>query len=160
MIKHTFNLMFAFLLCAGANAQSLERSVVSTSGDFFSNSTMSIAYTIGESAIGFFTNGSLSITQGFNQSQLDTQSSSVWNVIPSIDIQFYPNPANDNLTVQSSEKLNIQVVDILGKKVSEVSEIQPQIPANISVSHLATGIYFLRVEDEKNRVSTVKWMKN
>ncbi len=160
MIKHTFNLMFAFFLCTGVNAQSLERSVVSTSGDFFSNSTLSIEYTIGESAIGFFTNSSLSITQGFNQSQLDTQSSSVWNVIPSIDIQFYPNPANDHLTVQSSEKLNIQVVDILGKKVSEVSEILPQTPANISVSHLATGIYFLRVEDEKNRVSTVKWMKN
>ena len=44
--------------------------IISTSGDYFENTTGSISWTIGESMIETYTNGSEILTQGFQQSRL------------------------------------------------------------------------------------------
>ena len=78
----------------------------------------------------------LSVTVGIVETQL----------IASLP-RIYPNPTTGKLTIESGElKIeNVDIYDIYGKKhVSQFTFHDSQVEINIS--HLATGIYFLRID--------------
>ena len=61
----------------------------------------------------------------------------------------YPNPANDELNISGlpvQNNVNIQIVDITGKKVLE-SNYPPSTSVDIDVSFLEDGIYMLYMND-------------
>jgi hypothetical protein len=61
----------------------------------------------------------------------------------SSDIQVFPNPASDYVTIRTTEKVtNIRLLDNLGRVVLEVD--QPQFP--LSVKELPNGVYYLQLE--------------
>jgi hypothetical protein len=82
-------------------------------------------------------------------------------------ISIYPNPARDELRIETSdmryEICDITIFDIYGREVqvsnlkSQISNHQPEIVLN--VSHLASGVYFLRITSNEKTV-TAKFVKN
>ncbi|MDT3738517.1 MAG: T9SS type A sorting domain-containing protein [Candidatus Kapabacteria bacterium] len=67
-------------------------------------------------------------------------------------LSIYPNPAEDYITIQTSEVLEtsevskVQIFDILGLEVGQSSLIDGNIWIN--VSNLQSGVYFIRIGDK------------
>ena len=69
------------------------------------------------------------------------------------NIMLYPNPAKYNLTVQTSETINlINIYNSTGQLV------QTEIKNTFSVQNLPAGIYFLQAQTE-NGISIMKFIK-
>ena len=61
---------------------------------------------------------------------------------------FFPNPVNNILTINSNEKLSIQILNTLGSVVQETSVIKGL--NQIDASTWTPGVYFIRVSNNKN----------
>jgi len=74
-------------------------------------------------------------------------------------IQVYPNPTTGQLTINNYElrikREDIELFDIMGRKQTIIINCQLSIVNSIDISHLPSGMYFLRVGNE-----TVKVIKN
>ena len=79
------------------------------------------------------------------------------DVTDKVDIQIYPNPTSEVLNIASKAPLSMaQIFDINGREImSEKKNL-----SNLLVSKLPTGVYFIRVYDEKGRFATLKFVKN
>src|SRR5690554_8027201 len=81
-----------------------------------------------------------------------------WN---ETDITLYPNPTADALVLATSDGIDIsevRLVDINGRLL-EVLEFQLDKKVSIDVSHLANGIYFLRIRGSDGSLVTKKFVK-
>lgn len=69
---------------------------------------------------------------------------------------FFPNPVNDVLLFNSSETLNVQILNALGSVVKEINVVKglTQLAAN----SWSPGVYFIRVSNTKN-TSVQKFIK-
>ena len=77
------------------------------------------------------------------------------------DITLYPNPTADGLVLATSDRVHISEVrrfDINGRLL-EVLEFQIDKKVSIDVSHLANGIYFLRIRGNDGNSATKKFVK-
>jgi PKD repeat protein len=80
-----------------------------------------------------------------------------------VDVQLYPNPANEHATlaIQLSDKasIRVQLCDALGN-ILQTDEIFNEygILIDYQVTHLATGVYFVRIEAEslKGKISDTR----
>ncbi|MGO3182770.1 MAG: T9SS type A sorting domain-containing protein [Aequorivita sp.] len=75
-----------------------------------------------------------------------------------VEFRLYPNPANEQITVElsdASSTYQLEIFDVLGKKVY-TSEIQKS--GNIDVSALAQGTYLLKLNSE-NKTNVVRFVK-
>ena len=76
------------------------------------------------------------------------------------NINIYPNPANDHITIEfgnldNVEDWNIKIINILGQEVLS----QPMDNDKINVSELSKGVYIIRISDGVNQ--TIKrFIKN
>ena len=63
-------------------------------------------------------------------------------------LQIYPNPVNSELKITNYEGGEVQIYDIMGRFVNncQLSIVNSQLIIN--VSHLPTGIYFLRIGEK------------
>ncbi len=85
---------------------------------------------------------------------------SVSAIDKSIDLNVFPNPTNDHLTIQyqnTSGNTEVWLENIEGKKVAQISESNTQTGA-ISIDwtkdpNLANGIYFLRIKADNGYIS-------
>ena len=65
---------------------------------------------------------------------------------PSLIIDIYPNPVEENITVSSNELISsYQITDSQGKIIDELSLNIPSSEVNVNVNNLPKGIYFIRV---------------
>jgi hypothetical protein len=75
-------------------------------------------------------------------------------------IKVYPTPTKDHLTVElieNSQNVKLQIVDVNGRVVlSKVYQEQSEI--QLSVEHLTTGIYFVKIESSQG-VQMAKMLK-
>ena len=65
-------------------------------------------------------------------------------------LQIYPNPTTGELSVVSYQLSvdNVEVFDIYGRKQKIIINYQLSIINSLNISHLPTGIYFLRIQTE------------
>ena len=79
----------------------------------------------------------------------------------SLQMSFYPNPTTGELRVESGKLRveNIEIFDIYGKKMSQVSNLTSHISNQINISHLPAGVYFVKVYTE-NGMFVEKVIKN
>ncbi|WP_157663298.1 T9SS type A sorting domain-containing protein [Polaribacter sp. SA4-12] len=74
------------------------------------------------------------------------------------NLSIYPNPANSTIKINTTNTISkILVFDIAGKKVLERAS---NITNTLNVSKLNSGIYFVKVIDTKNNLSTQKLIIN
>jgi hypothetical protein len=67
-------------------------------------------------------------------------------------IQIYPNPTSGKLIIESqkSKVESVEIYDIVGRKLSTFNF---QFPTNaIDISHLANGMYFLKVDGKVYKI--------
>jgi len=65
---------------------------------------------------------------------------------------LYPNPASDRFTIEGKVK-EIKVFDALGQMVYQGAD------NTVEVATWPQGVYFVRIVDENDAVSTVKFVK-
>ncbi len=150
--------LIAVLLTSALYAQSLDRHVVATAGGEMKTSSTTLEYTIGETVVGDFSSSSTLLTQGYNQGLIDP-GVGVNDVVFNINLKVYPNPATRTLTIDSKENVRIYITDCLGKQHNTSFQVKAGEIQTISVENLASGVYFLKVENNNHQVSTFKWIK-
>ncbi len=74
------------------------------------------------------------------------------------NILIYPNPATQQITVESSNALKvIELQDMSGRLITKKNVAGEK--TNINVSNLNKGVYFVKVVDNQNKVKVVKVAK-
>lgn len=68
------------------------------------------------------------------------------------DLKVYPNPVNDHIFFSSKNEVNVQLVNSQGQVLSEFNSLK----AELEVSYLEPGVYFLRL----NNNGLVKFLKD
>lgn len=148
-------LVLSLISCYSLQAQE----VVSTQGDYYSNSTSSVSFTIGEVVIDTGTNGSTDLTQGFQQTN--------WNLVGLDDLQpdyaasIFPNPTSESLTISVDlfEHVKYELFDNQGRLIRKASLQGTQ--TKIEVAELAPGAYSVRLNDAGNQtLKLFKLIKN
>jgi hypothetical protein len=77
----------------------------------------------------------------------------------SIDLKFYPNPADKLLIVRTSHAIDVQVLDAVGT-VRLQKQLQPGLQV-INIAFLEKGTYVLNIADkESNKVISEQLLKN
>jgi hypothetical protein len=118
-------------------------SVISSSGNSYSNGNIIMDYTLGEIVVETHTNGSTILTQGFHQEVLE-----ITTKIVNIDIKtkVYPNPTTSILIVELEKNVNadIMVYDINGKLVIK-DRLNNEQKKQLDFSFLKQGNYLLHI---------------
>jgi len=55
-------------------------------------------------------------------------------------LKIYPNPANNKITIDANDVINVKLFDVLGKQITATKQNQ------IDVSNLPEGVYFIQVQ--------------
>jgi len=71
-------------------------------------------------------------------------------------INIYPNPATDNITIETAEKASIEILNIAGQIIKTINTAVKQ--TSIDVSDLASGVYIIKAKTEKG-VAVRKFVK-
>ena len=118
-------------------------SVVSSSGDSYSNGNIIMDYTLGEIVIETYTNSNTILTQGFHQGDLKV-TTSVVNL--DIKTKIYPNPTTNFIIIELEKNVNAEllVYDINGKIVIK-DKLNEEQKKQLDFSFLTQGNYFLHI---------------
>lgn len=86
---------------------------------------------------------------GFNFNSLNFQISTALPEVTSSNFTIYPNPAQQNLTVDAAQSFKGSVLAIKNANGVQVSsQVVDKLPCNINVSELPRGVYFLSVKEK------------
>ena len=118
-------------------------SVVSISGDSYSNTNIIMDYTLGEIAVETHTNSTTVLTQGFHQGVLKV-STNVENT--EINLKVYPNPTSQFLIIELVEnvKADLLVYDMNGKLVIK-DKLDDEQLKQLDFGFLNQGNYLLHI---------------
>lgn len=145
-------LIFLFGLCA-TYLQAQE--VVTTAGSYGEATSGSLSWTVGEPVIETITDGTNTLTQGFQQSKLTV--TAINNLkISGIELSVYPNPTADYFILSidnvktngRSSQLSLQLYDINGKLI-----LQKKMTGNkqtIQMQNYKPATYILKVMQAKD----------
>ena len=140
--------------------QTIQNSVISSTGSTASSGNVKMDFTLGETVIETFSAGGNTLTQGFHQTNLTLVA--IENVELFSEVNVYPNPANAvfNIDIPSGfDMLDIYLYDVLGKLLITQKEVSGLI--TFDVAHLSTGTYYLQmINSSKNQIKTYKLIKN
>ena len=126
--------------------------VISTSGRTHSAGSLIISQTVGETVTTTISNG-VTVTQGFHQNELMATAINEQN--EAIEVNVYPNPFVQQLTITSQKELSsLQVFDISGAVVHNAIVYSGQTIFELDLSRLSTGQYLLRVQAKDNKKSS------
>ena len=118
-------------------------SVVSSSGDSYSNGNIIMDYTLGEIVIETFSNNANILTQGFYQGVLNVTTS-----VENFDIKtkIYPNPTTNFIIIELEKNVNAEllVYDINGKIVIK-DKLNDEQQKQLDFSFLNQGNYLLHI---------------
>lgn len=142
------------------SAQSVEKSVTSAIGNFYSGQNFSVSYNAGELVIGSQASedGSIQLGSGYypslNLITLDVN-------IPELKFGYnlYPNPVRDALYIEhpTLSEFIVSIHDINGRLVYEQLS---QVKKPISTSNLSLGTYIVSVKTTDNqRINSYKIIK-
>ncbi len=71
-----------------------------------------------------------------------------------LNVNVFPNPVKDYITIENVAIERVFILDINGRKILESTQNK------ISLQHLVNGVYFLRIEDENQQSFTRKIIKH
>lgn len=79
------------------------------------------------------------------------------------DIQLYPNPVTNNLTISMNQSITqnveLHVFDVSGRKVSSKQYTIQEQNISYDISHLKTGLYFMTLAFKDGTMNTFKIIK-
>jgi len=161
MNKKLFILFSGMLFCGSVVfSQTIQNSVISSTGGSSSTGNVKMDYTLGEIVIETFSAGGNTLTQGFHQTNLTLVA--IENVELFAEINIYPNPTSELVNIdipQSYNLLDINIYDVTGKLISSRYEVNGMV--SLDVQSLASGTYYLQIIDNiDKKIKTFKLVKN
>jgi len=157
-MKHANCVMIAFFLLATV-IQAQE--VVSTAGSYGETSSGSLSWTIGEPVIETITDGTNTLTQGFQQSKLTVTTINDLK-FTGIELSVYPNPTNSFLSIEvktdKQRDLLLSLFDINGKLI-----LQKKMAGNkqtIKMQNYKPATYILKVTEGNKDIKTYQIVKH
>ena len=159
-MKRLISLIYIGLgLMALLEAQSLERSVLSSLGATFQGSQLNLSTTVGQT-LSQTLSGTLTLTQGFQQAD-ETGSVGLEKGLPfALDYRIYPNPTAGPLRIElSSDRaltIRLQLWDLTGRAVSVPAKTVQLPPGSrqevrMDLGQEAPGNYFLLLTDSNGQ---------
>ena len=164
-MKHANCVITAFFL-SGIAVYAQE--VVSTAGSHGETTSGSLTWTVGEPVIETITDGTNTLTQGFQQSKLTVTAINDLK-FPGIELSVYPNPTNNYLTIEvktdKQRDLLLSLFDLNGRLI-----LQKKMAGNkqtIKMQNYKPATYILKVtlakdynhKDAMHCVSTFRIIK-
>ena len=123
--------------------------VIGAGGDFFSSSSGSLAWTIGETMVETFQSSQGYLTQGFHQPSFVIVTDIMVN--PEQTIFLFPNPTTRWLTLQIHQPggYRIELYDLKGIRLvnTEVSIDESTHEHRIDMDDFAVALYLLRITE-------------
>lgn len=166
-MKHRI-LIFVFITICSIDftaAQSISQQVISSVGTFSTNSGYSLSSTTGESAAKTLEEGTIILTQGFQQTY-DLTTSVIKVKDFGAEILIFPNPTLGVLFVKAPkglflEKLNFYLTDVTGRTIdSEIGKTWNGNMWELNLTELANGSYYLSISNEALKtIYTIKVIK-
>jgi hypothetical protein len=139
-------------------AQQITPQVVATAGNYTENGGYSVSWTLGEPVVQTATNGSTTLTQGFQQPSYNVVAITNQS-IEGFSVNVFPNPATDFIiidwTANNQDMLYISLFDIAGKKITEQSYAATQDKVSMNMSQLASAQYILEIRNKDNSISKI-----
>jgi opacity protein-like surface antigen len=158
-MKHKKIKWSILLLSIGLTAQA--QKITTASGGNATGSGGNVAYSIGELIYTTSSSTNGSMTQGVQQPYEISIVLGLKDQQINLNMQAYPNPTNDYLTLTIEKKelsnLNYQLYDINGKLIQ--SKKITSMTETIQMENLPTATYFLKVINNNNEVKTFKIIK-
>lgn len=156
-MKKLFIIFFFPFSFSSLYSQSISPVLISSSGNYFSNSNNSLSWSLGEVVIESFENNQISLTQGFHQpvqliiTNFDNTSNLNYN------IKVYPSPASDFLTIENNTAqlgAEVQILSSDGKivqykKMNGSSE-------TINIQSLPAGTYICLIHYKNSTLKKLK----
>ncbi|MDX9848104.1 MAG: T9SS type A sorting domain-containing protein [Tenuifilaceae bacterium] len=152
-----FVIAYTLLLCLSIVAKSQE--AVVSGGNYHSNSSGSISWSLGELAIHTLKSGENIITQGFQQTRLAVTSVKEISEL-TVLITAYPNPTSDHVYLKvedEAENLHFEVYNTTGKLLRR-GRIETN-PVQIPFNDQSSAVYFIRVLQGNIPVKTFRVVK-
>lgn len=153
--------LFIMLLFLSGGALTAQLQVISTAGGVAENSNGSVSWTLGETVVGSLEGSNTTISQGFQQGNLEVTTGI--ETSPGVEIQtrVYPNPVKDILNVeienQENTGLNFALYDIEGKLLKEGIVESPSFTINLG--GYPAGQYILQVSSEQQIINSFNILK-
>ncbi|KJD34904.1 hypothetical protein PW52_12395 [Tamlana sedimentorum] len=124
----------------------------------------SITYSIGQVFYGSINNSDYQISEGVQQSNVDTNTANedIDDISTEIDMLIYPNPTTDFVTLKSTglnfnNENSLRVFDYQGKLISKQAITQNK--TQINLNYLNTGLYIIQVFVNEQLWNTYKILK-
>ncbi|MEY4603892.1 MAG: hypothetical protein RIT43_1184 [Bacteroidota bacterium] len=146
------------LICIFNCFSVFSQEVISTQGETYSNASANIDFTIGETVIHTVSDGSNELTQGFHQTTWIFLG--IEDFSQEVQINLYPNPSVDVITIESSEYKEhlFEMFDSGGKLVLQGELVAEK--THIKGMDLAPGNYALTIRKEGRVLKTFKLLKS
>jgi len=133
-------------------AQTLEKDVIATSGESYTNGEMNLSWTVGQTVTGTFfsPDETMSISQGFHTGiPLNGNAIQKMNFDSNGSIMLYPNPVENTLYVKffnSKEgDYSYEIYNSQGKIVIQKNDLIIDMVNPVDVGNLSPGVYFYTV---------------
>jgi hypothetical protein len=136
-------------------AQAMEKEVMATAGEeYITPSDLLLSWTIGESVIETYSDGSVLIIQGYHQPRIKVTPQQNYPANKDL-VSVFPNPAVDFIKISlkcelenSGSQIKAELRDLLGKVVFEGEIVGNE--EMIDIHLLANGAYILHLTSLKN----------
>ncbi len=131
-------------------AQNLSQQVVATGGDYHSNGTGSISYTVGEPITETVYSRDARLTQGFQQGFIYFVGIEP-TPEPAYAWQVFPNPTISTATIiiEGIDNFDVLIYDTQGKLVQTYSL---QSPGTMDLATISAGSYHLQIVDVQGQL--------
>ena len=155
-----FILLFYLSISSVFGQVAIQNNVFASSGSNFSNSSISMDFTIGECLTNSFVSNNL-ISQGFHQPDVDENTNGI--DIPSgftqIYFSVYPNPFMETFSVEhnSANAVRLKIFDNAGRLVYFESLLSQFTTLNLS--NFQSGVYQLVFSDDQQFLSRFSLIK-
>jgi len=135
-----------------------QQEVISSGGNYDETSSGSLSWTIGETTTETVSDGTNTLTQGFQQSNLTVSEIKNSN-LENVNIKLYPNPTTDLVILETNKitDLDFKIYSTNGKllKTEKINNTETQI----FFTEYSSGIYFLTISNTKKQIKTFQIIK-
>ncbi|NQX97491.1 MAG: T9SS type A sorting domain-containing protein [Flavobacteriales bacterium] len=151
-------LIILFTISIISVGQTIEREVISSNGNFYSNSAGQLSTTLGEIIISTVSSSINTLTQGFHQTQITV--TNIKDHQTDFEMNVYPNPTSNFITIkvkELKEKTSFSIYTVEGKMI--LSNSLTLLETKLNVVTFAKGNYFLKITQDKKIIKTYKIIK-
>ena len=155
-MKQIYLTLILVLAAMTVYGQTVERQVISSTGMISSNDGVSISSTVGEVSVETVIEGTVILTQGFQQPEDGGGSTTaIQDYELKVDYKVFPNPTSDVLNIQldapEQMEIFIELASVNGTTVERrIVNGSGILQSQMQVDQLPSGTYLLVMRDIKN----------